>query len=230
MSIKLSFLVAMALLSATGVAVADDARVERNPFSGPSSARNPFARSADTASPSKELAAPKRRAEPKKDGAPIKPAASLTVQPAAAPNVSLPPALPALPLPPMIPPPPLPLPPAAKPAPGSVAGEGSANSSRPFMSAAEIQEKQSRCQASTRQTKLEFNARGGTAIVQFANAPSGCLTAVAVDAEWLDVQISSAGKVTVIAKHNSGPSRNSTATVITPGQTFSISIQQAAAS
>ena len=97
---------------------------------------------------------------------------------------------------------------------------------RPFLSRDEIGQRRRNCVVTTKQTTLSLPAAGGDAPLRFIGG-ADCITALSLDVAWADVRIAGMGEVLVtLAPNTSRKPRLTSLTVVTPAQTFVVSLAQ----
>lgn len=164
----------------------------------------------------------------------VRPSAALP-KPAAAAAPAFPPSLK---LPPLILPPPMgalnagasPATPPAFSPPAVPSVEGSLARPKPFMSRQEIEQARARCSVAFSEPRsLQVSAEQAEHTLQFKGG-ANCLTAVSTDGDWLDARVEAGGSVSLHISQNQDVARRAGhVTVVTPHQTFRVSVTQAAA-
>lgn len=150
------------------------------------------------------------------------------------PKLARQPSMPAASAAPVLPPPP-PAPAASKeddlpaPAKAQAAAPSGPSKVRAFLSREKIEASRARCQVSFKGRNLvQLGAGDVEQIVQLTGA-KGCLTAMSADADWLDVEYRGNNELMLLAHANmSDTSRRGQVTVVTPNQTFVLTVRQAA--
>lgn len=101
---------------------------------------------------------------------------------------------------------------------------------RSFMAREKIEANRAKCQVSFKgRTLVQLSAGDTEQIIQLTGA-DGCLTAMSSDTDWLDVQYAGNNELVVSASANEDDSsRKGQVTVVTPKQTFILTVRQAAA-
>jgi len=133
-----------------------------------------------------------------------------------------------------VPPPPVPAldknetAPAPTKAPATVA-QAETPKVRAFLPREKIEANRARCQVSFKgRSLIQLTAGDVEQIVQMTGA-NGCLTAISADADWLDVEYRGNNELLLVAHANTSTSaRRGQVTVVTPNQTFMLTIRQAA--
>lgn len=100
---------------------------------------------------------------------------------------------------------------------------------RAFLPREKIEANRARCQVSFKGRSLIQLAAGEVEqIVQMTGA-NGCLTAISADADWLDVEYQGNNELLLFVEANTDKaSRRGKVTIVTPNQTFVLTVRQAA--
>jgi hypothetical protein len=100
---------------------------------------------------------------------------------------------------------------------------------RAFLPREKIEANRARCQVSFKgRTLVQLAAGESEQLVQMTGA-AGCLTAISADTDWLDAEYQGNNELMLLAHANTGDAaRRGKVTVVTPNQTFVLTVRQAA--